>query len=91
MRCEQAVKDIYKIAGVLEALSVLPGETITITPGLAADLEDAVDKLELIGAELNNMHIERCLYDLIGQMKASEASTNEETEESPPNQPAADQ
>ena len=54
MKYEQHVKDIYKIAGMLEALSLIPGQTITVTPGLAADLEDAVDKLELIGAEMAN-------------------------------------
>ena len=91
MKYEQSVKDIYKIAGVLEALSVLPGETITITPGLAAELEDAVDKLELIGAELNNQYIESVCYDLVGQMKLKVMIENEGKEESPPEAQPADQ
>lgn len=49
---KQAIKDIYKIAGILESLSLMEGSTITA--GIAADLADAVDKLELIGAELAN-------------------------------------
>ena len=84
MKYEQSIKDIYMIAGMLEALSIMAGETITITPGLAADLEDAVDKLELIGAELNNQYIEAIGYDLVGQMKLKGLFDHEGTEESPP-------
>lgn len=52
---EQSIKDIYKIAGILEALSVMEGSRITA--GMAAGLADAVDKLKLIGAELSNASV----------------------------------
>ena len=64
---KQAIKDIYKIAGILESLSLMEGSTITA--GIAADLADAVDKLEIIGAELTNERYEIKLdYHLPGRM-----------------------
>ena len=50
MRNEQTVKDIYKIAGMLEMITCMQDHPIT--SGMVAELIDAVDKLELIGAEM---------------------------------------
>ena len=50
MKCEQSVKDIYRIAGILEALTCMQDQKIT--SGMVAELADAVDRLELIGADL---------------------------------------
>lgn len=50
MNRKQMVKDIYKIAGVLESLTCFPDRPLN--SGIVAELADAVDKLELIGAQL---------------------------------------
>ena len=49
---EQAIKDIYKIAGMLEMLTCMQDHPLT--SGMVAELVDAVDKLELIGAAMMN-------------------------------------
>ncbi len=99
MKYEQSVKDIYKIAGMLEILTCMEGRPIT--EGIAADLADAVDKLELIGADLMNEmqgHEPKIEYhlpasDLIDLLDdddlETDVSTHEGSEESPPEgQPA---
>lgn len=50
MKYEQHVKDIYKIAGMLEMLTCM--QECTLNSGIVSELVDAVDKLELIGADL---------------------------------------
>ena len=50
MKNKQMIKDIYFMAGLLEALSCLQGQTIT--EGMAFILGDCVDRLELMGAHL---------------------------------------
>ena len=49
---EQDIKDIYKIAGMLEMLTCMQDQPLT--SGIVAELVDAVEKLELIGAEMMN-------------------------------------
>ena len=56
MRNEQTVKDIYKIAGMLEMLTCMQDHPLT--SGMVAELADAVDKLELIGAAMMNIDID---------------------------------
>ena len=50
MNRRQMIKDVYYMAGMLEALSGLQGQTIT--EGMACILADCVDRLELMGAKL---------------------------------------
>lgn len=64
MRNEQTVKDIYKIAGMLEMMTCMQDHPLT--SGMVAELVDAVDKLELIGAALMNIDI-----DIIGNTQNS--------------------
>ena len=87
-------------AGMLEALSPIPGQTITVTTGLAADLEDAVDKLELIGAEMINASHEleirmdtKCIpVDLLDERPMKKVvKVYEGSEESPPEPQPSDQ
>lgn len=66
MRNEQTVKDIYKIAGMLEMLTCMQDHPLT--SGMVAELVDAVDKLELIGAAMMNIDIDivsaPCTHDI---------------------------
>ena len=50
MKNKQMIKDVYYMAGLLEALSCLQGQTLT--EGMTFILGDCVDRLELIGAQL---------------------------------------
>lgn len=56
MKREQMIKDVYFMAGLLEGLSCLQG--LTITEGMAFILADCVDRLELIGAQLQAKDVE---------------------------------
>ena len=95
MKYEQSVKDIYKIAGMLEMLTCMQDRPIT--PGMVAELEDAVDKLELIGAEMMNNHLTpeprfQNLIDLLGDIKPEKVvNAHEGQEESPPEPQPSDQ
>lgn len=50
MNLEQVTKDIYRMAGLLEGLSCMQGQTMT--EAVAFMLSDCVDRLEIIGAKL---------------------------------------
>ena len=50
MKNKQMIKDIYWIAGLLEGVTCLQGQTLT--EGMAFILADCVDRLELMGAQL---------------------------------------
>lgn len=50
MSWEKMVKDCYYMAGLLEGLTCMQGQTIT--EGMAVILADCVDRLELMGAYL---------------------------------------
>lgn len=50
MKNEQTIKDIYYMAGILETLSCLQGQTVT--EAMVYILADCVDRLELIGTRL---------------------------------------
>jgi hypothetical protein len=98
MKCDQHVKDIYKIAGMLEILTCMEGRRLTA--GMVAELVDAVDKLELIGADLlsaeHEIKIEYTLpdkmIDFFGEDDPeTEVSAHEGSEESPPEGQPADQ
>lgn len=99
MKYEQHVKDIYKIAGMLEILSCMQDRPIT--EGIAADLADAVDRLELIGADLLKEIKEPEPYLMIkgsdiidffdDDDPETDVSTHEGQEESPPEGQPADQ
>ena len=62
---EQTIKDIYKIAGMLEMLTCMQDQPLT--SGMVAELVDAVDKLELIGAEMMNALNEPIMPYITGQ------------------------
>ena len=99
MRNEQTVKDIYKIAGMLELLSCM--KHCPITEGIIVELEDAVDKLELIGAEMMQeldgqymVHVtpRSDLIDLFRDARMeTDVNAHEEAEESPPEAHQPDQ
>lgn len=100
MKYEQSVKDIYKIAGMLEILSCMQDRPIT--EGIAADLADAVDKLELIGADLLReamvpeiMIVEKDrqidFFDDDDPEDETDVNAHEAAEESPPEGQPADQ
>lgn len=91
MRNEQTVKDIYKIAGMLEMMTCMQDHPLT--SGMVAELADAVDKLELIGAELSNANVtldfNYCIpvraIDFLGKsLMGTDVNSDEGTEESPP-------
>ena len=50
MSREQMIKDAFRIAGLLEGLTCLQGQTMT--EAVAFALADCVDRLELMGAQL---------------------------------------
>ena len=50
MKREEMVRDIYKVAGMLEGFSCMQGQVMT--EAVVYMLSDCVDKLELIGADL---------------------------------------
>lgn len=50
MKREEAIRDIYKVAGLLEGFSCMQGQVMT--EAVAYMLADCVDRLELIGAEM---------------------------------------
>ena len=89
MKYEQSVKDIYKIAGMLEMLTCMRDKPLT--SGMVAELVDAVDKLELIGARL--LHEDYAhLIDKYDKLRLeTEVSAHEGTEESPPSPQPPDQ
>lgn len=101
MKYEQSVKDIYKIAGMLEVLTCM--QDLPLTAGMVAELIDAVDKLELIGADLmNEIHGHELkieyhmpasdLIDLFDDEEPeTEVNAHEGKEESPPESQPADQ
>ena len=94
MRNEQTIKDIYKIAGMLEMLTCMQDQPLT--SGMVAELVDAVDKLELIGAEMMNASDDVCielfdpckherLVNLLGEHPTEkDVSDHEEAAESTP-------
>lgn len=99
MKYEQHVRDIYKIAGMLEVLTCM--QDCTINSGMVAELVDAVDKLELIGADLLKEIKEPEPYLMIkgsdmidffdDDDPETEVSAHEGTEESPPSPQPPDQ
>lgn len=100
-RMQQSVKELYKIAGMLEMMTCMQDRPLT--PGMIAELVDAVDKLELIGADLMNEadyhfieiydpHKHERLVDLLGKHTLEkDVSAHEAAEESPPEGQPADQ
>ena len=50
MKHEQMIKDVFRIAGLLEGLTCLQGQPMT--EALVYVLADCVDRLELIGTQL---------------------------------------
>lgn len=50
MKCEEMIRQVYFVAGVLEALSCTQGQPMT--EASAFILGDCVDRLELVGAHL---------------------------------------
>lgn len=50
MNREEVIQDIYRMAGLLEGLSCMTGQTMT--EGIAFMLGDCVDRLEILGAKL---------------------------------------
>ena len=99
MKYEQSVKDIYKIAGMLEMLTCM--QECTLNSGIVSELVDAVDKLELIGADLlmeamvpEIMVAEKDQYKIdffADDDPETDVSTHEGSEESPPEPQPADQ
>ena len=99
MKYEQHVKDIYKIAGMLEMLTCM--QECTLNSGIVSELVDAVDKLELIGADLlmeamvpEIMIAEKDQYKIdffADDDLETDVSTHEGSEESPPEGQPADQ
>lgn len=99
MKYEQSVKDIYKIAGMLEMLTCM--QECTLNSGIVSELVDAVDKLELIGADLlmeamvpEIMIAEKDQYKIdffADDDHETDVSTHEGSEESPPEPRPADQ
>lgn len=98
---EQAIKDIYKIAGMLEMLTCMQDHPLT--SGMVAELADAVDKLELIGAEMMNAedeitidcHFPSPMADIIDffddDMPGTDVNAHEGSEESAPEPLPSDQ
>lgn len=99
MKYEQSVKDLYKIAGMLEMLCCMEGQNITHC--MTLEIEDAVDKLELIGADLLReamvpeiMIVEKDRHKIdffADDDLETEVSAHEGSEESPPEGQPADQ
>lgn len=99
MKYEQHVKDIYKIAGMLEMLTCM--QECTLNSGIVSELVDAVDKLELIGADLlmeamvpEIMIAEKDRYKIdffADDDLETDVSAHEGSEESPPEGQPADQ
>lgn len=50
MKREETIRDIYKVAGLLEGFSCMQGQVMT--EAVAFMLADCVDRLELIGAQM---------------------------------------
>lgn len=55
---EQMIKDIFYMAGLLEGMTCMQGQPIT--EAMTAVLVDCVDRLELIGAALQNEAVIKC-------------------------------
>ncbi len=99
MKYEQSVKDLYKIAGMLRLLTCMHERKIP--PAMIVELEDAMEKLELIGAEMMEdlLTPEPCLMikgsDMIDFFDdddpETEVNAHEGTEESPPSPQPPDQ
>ena len=99
MKYEQSVKEIYKIAGMLEMLTCMQDRPLTA--GMVAELVDAVDKLELIGADLmKELEPEHYLMIKGNQLlidffddddPETEVNAHEGQEESPPETQPPDQ
>lgn len=99
MKYEQHVKDIYKIAGMLEMLTCM--QECTLNSGIVSELVDAVDKLELIGADLlmeamvpEIMIAEKDQYKIdffADDDPETDVNAHEGSEESPPEGQPADQ
>ena len=70
MKHEQLIKDVYYMAGLLECISCMQGQTLT--ESMAYVLADCVDRLELIGAQL-------LAKELDGDEGKEEAFTRSET------------
>ena len=50
MKREEVIQDIYRMAGLLEGLSCMTGQTMT--EAITFMLGDCVDRLEILGAKL---------------------------------------
>lgn len=50
MKCEEMIKEIYFVAGVLEGMAYTKGQLVT--EAMESKLADCVDRLELVGAQL---------------------------------------
>lgn len=50
MNRDEVIQDIYRMAGLLEGLSCMTGQTMT--EGITYMLGDCIDRLEIIGAKL---------------------------------------
>lgn len=50
MKCEEMIREVYFVAGVLEGLTYAKGGLMT--EAMESKLADCVDRLELVGAQL---------------------------------------
>ena len=50
MKCEEMIKEVYFVAGVLEGMTYAKGSLMT--EAMESKLADCVDRLELVGAHL---------------------------------------
>ena len=50
MKCEEMIREVYFVAGVLEGLTYAKGSLMT--EAMESKLADCVDRLELVGAQL---------------------------------------
>lgn len=50
MKCEEMIKEVYFVAGVLEGMTYAKGSLMT--EAMESKLADCVDRLELVGAQL---------------------------------------
>lgn len=55
---DQMIKDIFYMAGLLEGMTCMQGQTIT--EGMTSILADCVDRLEIIGSALQAEAVIKC-------------------------------
>ena len=58
MSRDEVIQDIYRMAGLLEGLSCMTGQTMT--EGITYMLGDCVDRLEILGAKLLAEDVKHC-------------------------------